>query len=877
MRPVKLTLSAFGPYAGKETVDFTPFGQGGLFLITGETGAGKTSLFDAISFALFGEASGGRERRDAKAFRSQHADSNTETYVELVFVHHGQTYTIYRSPEYMREKKRGTGMTRQNAEAWLLLPNGMTESGTAKVDEAIRDLLTMTPAQFSQTVMIAQGDFLKILLAKPQERIELFRKVFGTEAYERFTALLREENSLAQQELLSLRQQYDRMCGFIRTDEKDSLHESIRLLIGHPDAAEQLAALLKKLSDQDDAALKRLESALQTARKQETQIALALQKAQDIERDRQALQLARKEKASLDAQAPLIERARQEIALAKKASAVLPAYDAHQQCIERKTKLDKMLIAQRASFEKLHQACQADDQAFVQAQKGLSEKEALIRRAQDHQAALSLLHTVQEEESKLKAKQEAFRLAFAFSQDAQERHRRAQALFLQNQAGLMAQTLEEDSPCPVCGSLSHPDPARPCPGAPLENEIEALQEEADKAHSAASKAAQAAGETLAVLDEHIARVLQLLALDALPDDRQALIDTLSQAEADVRKEAEQRQQRYNNALNAQKSSHEAYARAEALLNQYTASMEDLKKECAQSERLFLDALKEAGFIDGAALQEARPAIREQETQEKAVRRFETACAAVDEKIKGIKERLDSAPALDGAQLNAHLSALRTQLENDSLEANALRSKISVNQKAHDECAALCKQLKSANARCAMVDDLYKTAAGQLVGEKKIRFEAYILRHYFSRVLTLANKRLHLLSRGRYRLIGREDAQGVAMGLDLDVFDAYTGRERDVKTLSGGESFLASLSLALGFADAVQQINGLSALDTLLIDEGFGTLDEDTLQAAMNVLALLANGQRLVGLISHVETLKNRIDRQIIVSKTRDGSHLRVQA
>ena len=176
----------------------------------------------------------------------------------------------------------------------------------------------------------------------------------------------------------------------------------------------------------------------------------------------------------------------------------------------------------------------------------------------------------------------------------------------------------------------------------------------------------------------------------------------------------------------------------------------------------------------------------------------------------------------------------------------------------------------------MADDLYKTAAGLLAGEKKIKFEAYILRHYFGRVLAMANSRLSLMSSGRYRLMGREDEAGSAMGLELDVFDAHTGRERDVKTLSGGESFLASLSLALGFADAVQQMNGLSALDTLLIDEGFGTLDDETLAAAMNVLSDLAGGQRLVGLISHVETLKNRIDRQIIVTKTRDGSHLRVQ-
>lgn len=876
MRPVKLTLSAFGPYAGKETIDFTPFGNGGLFLVTGETGAGKTSLFDAISFALFGEASGGRERRETKAFRSHHALSDTETYVEMTFTHQGQSYTVHRSPEYLREKKRGAGVTRQNAEAWLLYPNGITESGTARVDEAIRSLLMLTPAQFSQTAMIAQGDFMKILHAKSQERIELFRKVFGTEEYERFTARLKEENSHAQQELDGLRRQFDSLCGLIKTDEQDALHHSIQALIGQADAALELSALVKRQTDLDEQALEALETATEAARRQERNDEWALQKAQEIEKDQSALKAASEEAKKLEEKKPDAERARQEIELSKKARAVAPAYDACKQSAARKEAQEKALRLESERFLQLQQAQHINAVAFQEAARQLAEKDALLKRADRNQTALTQLDALEEAEAQLSLKQNTFRSALAASQAAQEAHRSAQVLLMQNQAGLMAQTLKEGSPCPVCGALSHPNPAAPRPGAPDEKEVQALETRAAQARSAESAAAQAAGAAQAVVNEQAAQILRFLEQGALPEDRQALVDALTREKDAALREALSRQRRYDSALKNQNEAQAAFARSEALVNRYRTDISALQAECAENERLFETAMDSAGFADIEAFEAARLLINKEEGNGQAVRRFETAVTAVRERIKGLNERLKDAAAPNIAQLNDQLIAIRAQLTDCIARSNGLRSRIAMNRKAHTALSELAQTLKSANARRAMADDLYKTASGQLAGEKKIRFEAYVLRRYFGRVLSLANGRLALMSSGRYRLMGREDELGGAMGLELDVFDTHTGRERDVKTLSGGESFLASLALALGFADAVQQMNGLSALDTLLIDEGFGTLDEETLATAMNVLSDLAKGQRLVGLISHVETLKNRIDRQIIVTKTRDGSHLRVQ-
>lgn len=876
MKPLKLTLSAFGPYAETETIDFAPFGTGGLFLVTGETGAGKTSLFDAISFALFGEASGGRERRETKAFRSHHAASDTETYVEMTFVHQGQRYTVHRAPEYVREKKRGTGTTRQNAEAWLLYPNGITESGTARVDEAIRSLLMLTPAQFSQTAMIAQGDFMKILHAKSQERIELFRKVFGTEDYERFTARLKEENSLAQQSLDGLSRQFASLCALMKTDESDALHHDIQALIGHADAAEALSHLLKKQNDTDTDALSQLESAAQKTHGDERAAALALQKAQDIEKDQNLLQAALQEAALLKEKLPAVERAQQEVALSKKARIVAPAYDACKQSAARKEAQEKALRLESTRLQAFDQALQTDRAAFESANRQFSETDTLLQYADKRQTALKHLKDLQSAEKTLAGRQEAFRLALSLSQAAQEKHRMAQVLFLRNQAGLMAQTLTENSPCPVCGSLSHPRPALPHPGAPGETEVQALEAEAAQARSRESKAAELSGAAQAVVNEQTAQILRLMAVPFLPENRQQYMDSLAEEEQTARKDAQSRKQRYDSALKALQTAEKDFARSEALVNEYASSLKVLQEECLQNERALLSAMEKAGFDSAEAFEKARLLMPGEDANERALRRFDTDFAAVNEKIKGLNERLKDAPAPQVAELQSRLSALSAELTGSAKQISALSGKIAINKKAQASLAALSKDMSAANARRAMADDLYKTASGQLAGEKKIRFEAYILRHYFGRVLMMANKRLSLMSSGRYRLMGREDELGGAMGLELDVFDTHTSRERDVKTLSGGESFLASLALALGFADAVQQMNGLSALDTLLIDEGFGTLDEETLAAAMNVLNELAGGQRLVGLISHVETLKNRIDRQIIVTKTRDGSHLRVQ-
>lgn len=877
MKPVKLTLSAFGPFAGRQEIDFSPFGQAGVFLITGETGAGKTTLFDGITFALFGEASGGRERRESRTFRSHHAASDTETYVEFVFAHRGGTYTVHRSPEYEREKKRGAGTTRQPGDAWLVGPDGLDESGTAKVDAALQAILMLTPAQFAQTALIAQGDFMKILHARPAERIELFRRVFGTEAYGDFTERLKSESADALRALEGLSQQFTALCSMVQVQDADAHYGDIAPRLYQPDAAGELARALDSQTKEDAAALAALEEALLTETGREKELILRLSAAEAAEKDRALLTAALESQKQLTLQAPRMERLREGVQKARRARAVAPLYDEQQKLMKRLSQAEEGIVresGQLAALQKAHAALLA---AHEQAKRALPGKDGQQARIQKAEMGKQDLKALLAEEKALAALQQDFAGAARAAQQALAQHRAAQALFLQSQAGIMAQGLKEGAPCPVCGATVHPRPAALPPQAPTEQEVQRLEAALQKALEHEKRAAEQAGTSRARAEELTRRLLALLDGRPLPENKAALAGALDAVIQDAHQRIAALQGAHDASLRALQEADTEKARIEASLARWRADAEALRRESATNLQALQSEMQAQQFPDARAFEDARAYLASEADSERALRQYQAEQAAADEKARGLSERLKDAPPADLSALRGQLSAAKGAAEACAQRVQPLRSKTDINRKTARSLAALALRLEEANARRAMVDDLYRTASGQLAGQKKIRFEAYVLSHYFEKVLSLANRRLSTMSGERYLLLGRQDRDSGSGNLELNVFDRLTGRERDVKTLSGGESFLASLSLALGFADTVQQLSGLPALDTLLIDEGFGTLDDDTLRSAMQVLGELAEGKRLVGIISHVEALKARIDRQIVVMKTGAGSVAEVRA
>ncbi|NLO15384.1 MAG: SMC family ATPase [Clostridiales bacterium] len=879
MRPLKLTMCGFGPYAQEETIDFAPFGANALFLVTGDTGSGKTSIFDAISFALYGEASGGKARRESKSFRSHHAANDTETYVELSFKHGNDEYTIFRAPEYEREKKRGGGVTKQAAKAEFLKSDGsIRESGITNVDRRVVELLGLSETQFSQTAMIAQGDFLKILHAGSNERIVLFRQVFGTEKYDTITKKLKDYNDAARWRWDKAQEAFQRLCSLILISETDAAYEELVPLLGQPDRAEELLRLLKAQSEQDALTLRDKENRLKLLRDEDTQRAIQLSRARQHNNDVDALQSTRKMLKSLQTQSEHIDLLRREIVLAGQAREVLLTEQRYtavgKELSAKKDELDAGLAQEekyaalaKASLEKLNIATENNrerEQLLLS-----SDTASTLSLKADHGRKLDKDHALKEKE---------FLDAKEMAKAAERSYLKQQELYLMDQAGILADQLVDGRPCPVCGATIHPSPAPHQEGAPDKLSVELLKNNWDRLSSKLQVAATQAGTARRVFNDAMAE-LRL----SLPPETGEL--TLDQMEEHFRKSAEELAAKARDLKAAFEDASREHTANDKLWTQRSSADAVLKDDCARlaedlilAKSAFEGALSSQGFCNEAEYMKAKGLIPSQRNKDAQVREHENRENAAMAGISDLLVRLDGRfEKEDTEALSTAAGIARAEIASLEDAERAQRRKVETNEQTARELEKNIRELSETLRERATTDDVYRTASGQLAGvPQKTKFETYILQYYFRMVLERANARLEDMSGKKYRLLSREEGAGQQSGLELDVFDFTTGRARDVKTLSGGESFIASLALALGFADTVQAQNGSAALDTMMIDEGFGTLDDETLNAAIRVLSDLAQGQRLVGIISHVEQLKGRIDRQIIVEKTGHGSHVRVR-
>ena len=808
MRPLKLTLSAFGPYAGTTTLPLEQLGRGGLYLVTGDTGAGKTTLFDAITYALYDHSSGGV--RDGAMLRSKYADPGTPTFVELEFEVRGQRYTVRRNPEYLRPKARGEGFTTEKADAALTYADGRPPVTKAKeVTAAVIDIIGLDYNQFSQIAMIAQGQFTRLLNATTEERSKIFRKLFRTQRYQKLQEALAEENSALTARRAALNAKLDAVLAGISYDAADPEAEVLGALSAQmpPDA---VATLLEGLTARQEAAAAQAADALTALDRQLSRLQTTLGAAEQAERQRQEVagELA---KARSTAQ---LESA--------KAST------------RRKT-LEALDAALTASEAELAALADADTRRV--------ELEAEAARLAQRETALNelarSLTECQHRNTTARTAQEAYRQAAGRQTEAHSTRDTLERAFLDAQAGLLAQTLEEGAPCPVCGSTHHPAKAHLPRTAPTEVQVNKAKQAAAQADSAAQEASAAAREALTREQEGRAQLRK--DAEALLPERftspegpvpltVSLLKTALAEENDalhtVQADLKQRQTK-NHTDCRRKKELEAQRKAQA------------------EQRTALEAQVTAAQQASAAAQAAVQTLEARQTAEHT---------AQPQKIEALKAEQN--------ELLARRKALAVQ-EKD------LNARLLPNRRALADHRKLADQRDALDARWQWVNALASTAGGTLSSKQKIRLEAYIQMNYLDRILVHANTRLMQMTAGQYELerIGAENQRSQS-GLDLGVIDHYNGTRRSVKTLSGGESFKASL--ALGLSDEVQSTAGGIRLDTLFLDEGFGSLDEESLEQAIRVLSGLTEGDRLVGIISHVAALKDRIDRQVVVHKERSG-------
>lgn len=913
MRPLKLKISAFGPYSGVTEFDFEKLGTGGLYLITGDTGAGKTTIFDAITYALYGEPSG--KNREVSMLRSKYADDSTPTEVELVFSYRDKEYTVKRNPEYEREAKRGGGTTKQTANAEITYPDGKVVTKIKDVDNAIKEIIGIDRNQFCQIAMIAQGDFLKLLLAPTKERMEIFRHIFKTERFADLQERLKRESGKLSDECdatkRSIKQYID---GIVCDEDNTDFIEVSKAKNGDLTIEDTISILEKIIADDKNEELKVSEEQ-EKLQKDTDEIKLIITKANEIISAKKDLEENEKVSKEEEAkQAELSEKLKEENAKqlevkelnekVAKIKALLPDYDELQakECLFNKNKqfIDnsaeaiEKLKADISNIEKeiesLLEESKALDKAGEEKLKLESEKRNLKGNADKLNALKQNLVALDKAQTDYDFALKDYKLKQAKAEQTDSDFKALNVAYLNAQAGILADTLKDDMPCPVCGSVNHPNIATKPENAPTKEALEELQNQVNKDNEAANTARTNAGSFKGALDEktenatkEISNLLgdvELCNAKATIDEKLEAIDNkiteteklISDAQKKVERKAEIGElipQKNATLETAKKKLTEITDEAKNKTAENTA----LEKRIAElKEKLTLGSKEKAESEIESLTKKAEQIVKALEVVQNAVNANKEKIVALKSAKEEILKRIGKDTNIDLEKETEKQQKLTDELASLVKKSKIIHSRITANEASLENIKLKSGDLITTEKKYTWVKALSNTANGQLTGQQKIMLETYIQMNYFDRIIARANTRLMIMTDGQYDLVRRKEAlsRSGQSGLDLDVIDHYNGSHRSVKSLSGGESFKASLALALGLADEIQSSAGGIKLDTMFVDEGFGSLDEESLAAAMKALSSLAESDRLVGIISHVGELKQKIDKQIIITKDKSG-------
>lgn len=913
MRPLKLEISAFGPYARKTEIDFSLFGNKGLFLISGDTGAGKTTIFDAMTFALFGEPSG--TDRDAGMLRSKYADASVPTYVRMTFEYKGETYTVERNPAYPRPKERGTGYTTAGPDATLWHPDGSVTAGIKNTDARIKEILGIDRDQFSQIAMIAQGDFMKILFARTDQRQETFRKIFNTDIYLKIQeALKKDVNELSgrcRMEAAIIRQHID---GLI-CPEGSPVQESLSAYGTSSIGTDDVICIAEKLTEDDDSALKVLyeekektEKRLKEAEDRLKEInaySAACRRIEDAGKkvmdERLRLEVLEKKLADIPDMKKEADSLSEE---GGKMEALLPQYEIAARLLseikEKESGLDKAMLKAQECGKRV--SALADELLSMkkEAAEYVHTGEELIKARQEKavmEKHISGLHSleierrkIQEREALLSRYQNALRTRMQERDKAYAEYSHAYNLFLSEQAGILADSLVSGMPCPVCGSTEHPHKAITAEKVPDQAEVRTMRARYEDLEAKASKGAGICTDTkarleseLSLFEKHLEESLPgISSADAVPSmiaemaasSEQALKVT-DNAIRDL--EAKLRRKNEIESLIPQKEvllseNREAASESETSASSLRSEIQVRREQLQQMNEGLPFRTREEISDHLKSIYEKRDKIRKEITEtEDELNSSKSLIIALDAEIKTLKEQIKETDSIDADAAEAEINDASASLRHTEEQIRITFARVSANRNALKKIREKYEGLKKMEEEHAWKSTLAKTAGGELEGKEKINLETFVLAEYFDRILARANTRLMVLSSGQYELkrrAGTSDNRSRS-GLELNVTDHYNGSERKVESLSGGEQFKASLALALGLSDEVQSNAGGIRLDTLFVDEGFGSLDEESLKLAVNTLGGLTEGNRLIGIISHVNSLKD-IEKQILVKKERHG-------
>lgn len=953
MKPIYLEMSAFGPYSNVENVDFTKINNE-LFLISGDTGSGKTTIFDAIVFALYGEASG--NIRQSNSLRSDFADDDTETYVELTFECNSKEYYIRRSPEYLRKKKKGTGYTKKAADAILKYPDGRVVTKASDVTDNVVDIMGITKEQFTNIAMIAQGDFLKLILAKTDDRSKIFRDIFNTgkyldiqsrlktEMFERKEINSKFEESIFQYEndtvcdeaseyskehkLMISEKNINSIDEFIKiidkiiesdkrvkiqTDDKrkkyDELHKNISELI----------RLYKEKTDKS-AEIEKLKSTIikDNSAIEETTRALDEHNAKRDERDKNFI-LYNEINSKLDEYEKLDITIKKELELRENNE----NQNAGLIKLEKETeKLKKDLDNLKSLEKEYHNTLKLLNEYKLKQNDCVNKNtllEELIKRKQNIE---KLYKSLEKEKQKYLEKEKNVDNAKAIADKTEKS-------FLRAQAGIMAGDLEEGKKCPVCGSLSHPEPAKLSLEAATQEEVKAkkkiaedLVKELEKVGSDCSHIKGKLETEKSMYEESGKKISDLVDYNDYKE-----VESLSDKLKGEIAELNNKILKYNQFIHENDNISDKIIKCEEKINTNTleiqsatdkinvnlieiaktnTEVEKIKqglkyptKQAAQTEINRLNTeIKKYDKASEQLSDKLRKLNEEKKGLEGQIKAIGNEIESIDTKISGhiinLKDKVQNSDKEDIVSENNVVICIEDReidwqdtqavinekkvIEKDlevleEMSVNA-EYRIRNNEKAIANIRKTFNERKNVIKEYLIYQKLSNVANGMISGKDKITFERYVQGTYFEYIINAANKRLTEMTDGRYELLKKKDNNLKAQtGLELDIKDAYTGKVRGVNTLSGGEAFKASLSMALGLSDVVQGYAGGIKLDSMFIDEGFGSLDHESLEKAINILNDLSDGKRMIGIISHISELNERIDKKIHIEKSNEGSRI----
>lgn len=1029
MRPIKLSLSAFGPFAGEAEIDFSKFNQG-IFLISGETGAGKTTLFDGICFALYGEASGESRRTDM--MRSDFAKENTVTKAVFSFRHKGLTYKIERNPAYMRKSKRGSGMTKQAADAVLYQEEILLASGSKDVTRKVEEILGVSRSQYKQIAMIAQGEFLRLLYASSKEREEIFRKIFGTEILYHVQERLKEkyleynrqygkmeESIFMLEEEVSIKpeeEEYEDYEKYLRKpyhkkefmenlkryiDRKQKMHQEVqgtekklrermekeRLARQEADSVNQkfdhlevVKAAYRNLKEQESE-MESLERKIQKAEtifrelvpieEQFQKINQQIEQSQErIEKLEKSQKRAKIELEQRTEEYQILQQREPELAVFQQKRKMIEQQKQDYQELEKLDNKIQYISTEKGAKETQLEKCQKEKtelektkqelETFIAQHKDIplklrEQRERKIRLEQEAEKWKKISKRAAEWEKEEKKHQ---KLLGQFDKKQKERNTLKNQLdelssrYDANLAGLLAQKLEEGQPCPVCGSLDHPVKAElafeDVTQEMLEEKEKELQDKQEEYQMILeeTKEAKIKKENLEKeikeesglskeeypkinefltkwkkeQDENQKEIRSLNQLSEHLDDAQTekeavnqrlettqdqimnLTSEVNQKETDLQIEKtkydqiqskleydsyeeakkektrlEEEEEKLRSELKEsrekeEKARHDQIA-AQKAMEEAKATLSSQKAEYTECEIRLENKKKKLGIEET----KARMSHKQVEDAKKSLEDYRVNLQVKENERKNLEADLVGKKKADLMPYDERIDKMKEEEKAAEEERQALERDLSLCQYYYGTLQENLKESAQIEKEYILWKKLSDTANGEIPGKEKITFERFVQSVYFDYVLEAANQRMLRMTDQRYLLKRKEEAdrKNVQTGLDLEVMDQWTGKARNIQSLSGGESFKAALSLALGLSDVIQNQKGGIQIDTIFIDEGFGTLDSESLSKAMEIMrGLSTEGNKLVGIISHVEELKDQIDQKIEVYRDREGSQVR---